>query len=193
VLKTPSSSDFEKAPEGMHIGRCYQVVDLGTRHDDKFDKATHKCRIGWELPTKLMKDGKPFMVNKQYTLSHHEKSQLRKDLESWYGKRFNTDELNKAGGFDLEKIIGRPCMINVVHSEDGAYANVGAITPMVEGLECPPAINRPVVFSFQSFNQQIFASFSEKMQQFLMESNEYKERTGQTTGNVEDIESDIPF
>lgn len=99
VKTSNSGGDFEKAPEGMHVARCVRLIDCGTHLDEKWGK---KKRIGWvffELPNAMMKpnkDGKelPFMVGKRYTLSHNEKALLRQDLESWYGKTFNTVDLD---------------------------------------------------------------------------------------------------
>ena len=41
-----------------------------------------------------MPDGKPFLVRRRYTASLHEKSALRKDLESWRGRAFTNVELD---------------------------------------------------------------------------------------------------
>jgi hypothetical protein len=86
---------------------------------------------------------------KRYTLSLHEKANLRRELETWRGKKFTAEE---GEGFDLEKLLGANCQLQVIHNEkdDGTvYANVQAIVPAGRGLEklsIPPdyvrAINR---------------------------------------------------
>src|SRR3990167_9161025 len=112
--------DFEKAPEGMHVARCYKIIDCGTHINPTFGKKQRLAWIMFELPKALMTKGeyagKPFSIGKRYGLSHNEKATLRYDLESWYGKRFDTAKLDAAGGFDLEKLIGPPAMLNIVHS-----------------------------------------------------------------------------
>lgn len=182
IRTSNAGGDFEKAPEGMRIARCYRVIDCGSHINPTFGKRQHLAAIGFELPTTLMtkgdNQGKPFMIQKRYTLSHHEKANLRIDLESWYGKRFDTTALDKAGGFDLEKLIGRPALLNIVHSKDGQYANISSINPLVEGQVCPPAINAPFVLSFAEFDKAKFASLSDKMQEFISRSDEYQAMSG---------------
>ena len=87
----------------------------------------HRVRIYWQIKEK-MDSGKPFLVGKTYTLSLHKKSSLRPDLESWRGRPFTEVE---AEGFDLEKLLGANCQLNLMHtSKDGeTYTNVQAIVP----------------------------------------------------------------
>ena len=59
-------------------------------------------------------DGKPFLISRRYSLSLHEKSSLRRDLESWRGRAFTQEELR---GFDLEVLIGVGCLVSVVHEQ----------------------------------------------------------------------------
>ena len=198
-IKTSNSGgDFEKAPEGMHVARCFKVVDCGTHFDEKWHKAK---RLGWlyfELPNALMSENdngerRPFIIGKRYTLSHNEKAILRLDLESWYGKKFNTGDLNKAGGFDLEKLVGRPAMINVVHSDDGNYANIMSINPLPQGTECPPQVNASFTFAIDEVNTPKFQTFSEKMQAFIKESRECAGKPAVTTQSDDFYDDSIPF
>lgn len=205
-LRTPqtNASKFEPAPAGWHVARCFAVIDLGTHFDAKWDKETHLVRIGFELPSALREDGKPFAIYKRYTLSHHEKSRLRGDLEAWYGMKFNTAKLNEAGGFDLSKIIGRPAFLNIMHEqvEDTTYANIVGIGPLPKNMTCPDPINETILFSLSEFDKAIFDKLSDKTKQQIMESGEYKVMTGQIkappgytapAGNFEDMVDDIPF
>ena len=172
-----NASDFQKAPQGMHLARCFKIVDCGTHINPKYGT---KQRIGWlffELPNSLMDaddkgERKPFVIGKRYTLSHSEMARLRADLESWYGKQFNTAELDKAGGFDLEKLIGRSAMINIIHSEDGKYANIKSINPMPDGIQCPEQVNNPFTFWVPDDFHRI-GELSEKMASYIKESFEY--------------------
>jgi hypothetical protein len=201
VRTSNAGSDFEKAPEGMRVGRCYRIVDCGTHLNKLFGKKQRLAWVYWELPTTPMKEGdnagKPFSIGKRYGLSHNEKSILRADLESWYGKQFDTKALDKAGGFDLEKLIGRPALLNIVHSEDGKYANIKSVNPMPDGMECPPAVNGTFVFSLEDFEQTKFDKLSEKMQDFIRESDEYQAMAqGEQkapAGHFDDLPDDIPF
>lgn len=201
AIKTSNSGgDFEKAPEGMHMARCVRIIDCGTHLDEKWKK---QKRIGWiffELPNALMEpneknERKPFVVGKRYTLSHNEKAILRLDLESWYGKQFNTAELDKAGGFDLEKLLGRAAMLNVVYSEDGKYANIRSINPLPQGMDCPAQINPSFSFGINEIGTEKFSSLSERMQQYISESQEAKGPPTKPDAHTPppDFDDDIPF
>lgn len=193
ALKTKNlGGDFELAPEGTQVGRCYQIIDLGTHIDKKFGKPKHQVRLGFELPLQLMKDGKPFMVSKMYTLSHGDKSNLRADLESWYGKKFNTAALDEAGGFDLEKVMSRTCLLTIVHSEDGKYANIKTISPLLEGLECPPQVNPSFIFTLEEPDKG-FAQLSDGMRKFILDCEELKNGGNVKKEEAPDLDDDIPF
>jgi hypothetical protein len=125
---------FEPAPAGMHQAVCVDVVDLGVL-DETWQgktKRQHKVNLAWQI-AELRDDGKPFLVFKRYTLSLHEKAGLRKDLESWRGKKFTRDE---EMGFDLETVLGANCLLNITHNPvgDRTYANVASISPLMKGM-----------------------------------------------------------
>lgn len=78
--------------------------------------------------------GKNFMVSKSYTASLNDKANLCQDLETWRGRKFTAEEKM---GFDLEKLVGAPCQLQIVHNVvDGGqvYANVQAIVPIGKGM-----------------------------------------------------------
>lgn len=125
---------FEPAPEGVWQAVCVDVIDLGVL-DVTWQGATkrqHKINIAWQLDC-LREDGKPYLVFKRYTLSLHEKAGLRKDLESWRGRKFTRDE---EAGFDLETVLGANCLINIQHNrtDAGTYANVVSIMPLARNM-----------------------------------------------------------
>ena len=153
--------NFEQTPFGMHLARCYRIVDLGTQKTEYMGqtKFMHKIMIGWEVHAtddegnKInMRDGRPFAMFKNYTLSWSEKSNLRLDLQSWRGKPFSPEEMRK---FDLKNVLGAWCMINVVErsGKDGKmYANVSGVTPvpsMVKQSGYPEAVNKNELFNLQ--------------------------------------------
>jgi hypothetical protein len=135
IAKKTGGSTFEPAPPGVHAAVCVDVVDLGILEVvwKGQKKKQHKVRIAWQIGEDRPEDGKPYLVQKRYTLSLSEKAALRADLESWRGKPFTRDE---EAGFDLETIIGAPCMMNVVQeTRDGnTYSNIKAIMPLPKGM-----------------------------------------------------------
>jgi len=134
IVKEPESQ-FLPAPAGVHAAVCCDAVDLGMV-PNRFDPDSgpvHTVRLVWQIGED-MKDGKPFLIKKDYRSSLHEKAALRGDLEGWRGAPFTWQEL---AGFDLENIIGKPCMINIVHKtgrKGGVFANVAAIMPLAKGM-----------------------------------------------------------
>lgn len=129
VMVAEPETQFIPAPAGLHRGVCVDVVDMGMQETQWGDK--HKVRIVWQIE-EPMENGNYFSVGQRYTASLHQKSKLRQDLESWRGKPFTGDELK---GFDLEKLIGANCQLNVVHNtNDGrTFANVATIVPASRG------------------------------------------------------------
>lgn len=126
IAKKPESI-FTPCPEGLHHAVCVDVVDLGIVPTPWGDK--HKVRIVWQIDDDNPDTGKRYDTRQQYSLSLHEKASLRNHLESWRGRKFTDEELM---GFDLEKLIGANCQIQVVHTitdQGKTYANVQAVVP----------------------------------------------------------------
>jgi hypothetical protein len=110
TAKKTGGSDFPaiEAPKaGMHDAICCWVVDLGTQKNTAYDIDQHKVLITWELPRETFEaDGGVFVpkvLSKFYTLSLHQKANLRSDLESWRSEGFTEAELE---GFDLKVKCG---------------------------------------------------------------------------------------
>jgi hypothetical protein len=133
-----ASGNFIPAPAGSHCATCCDVVDIGmvTVSFQGRTQQRHKIVICWQIDEN-MDNGKPFLVRRRYTNSLHEKSSLRKDLESWRGRPFNDQELQ---GFDLENLLSVGCLINVIHeTQNGStYANVASIMRLPKGMTAPP-------------------------------------------------------
>jgi hypothetical protein len=135
IVAKASGANFIPAPTGAHSAVCVDVVDLGML-EVAFGgkkKTQHKIRIVWQI-AEVMADNRPFIVQKRYTLSLHEKAALRKDLESWRGREFTATELE---GFDVETVIGVACLLNVIQQkkDSSTYANVTSIMRLPKGME----------------------------------------------------------
>lgn len=117
------------APVGLHQGVCVDVVDNGMKDTEWGEK--HKITIVWEVDATVEHAQYALTVRKQYTLSMHEKSSLRRDLESWSGASLTEEP------FDVEDMIGLNCQVQVVHnlSNNGkTYANVQAVVPLGKSM-----------------------------------------------------------
>jgi len=135
IIAKAGGGNFIPAPAGTHSSVCVDVVDLGILEVNfgKEHKKQHKIRVVWQIE-EVMGDNKPYIVQKRYTLSLHEKASLRKDLESWRGRAFTPEELE---GFDVETVIGAPCLLNVIHAvKDGStYANITSIMRLPKSMQ----------------------------------------------------------
>ena len=123
-------SSFTPCPAGLHQAACCDVVDLG--NVESVYGVKHKVSLVFQV-AEPMEDGRPFLVQRRYTLSLDQKASLRKDLESWRGRPFTADELK---GFDLEKLVGVNCQLNIQHDDNNGttYANITAIVPLGRGM-----------------------------------------------------------
>ena len=181
IATAGTGTNYEPLPAGNYVARCYSMVHIGTIKEEYQGetKMQNKVRITWELPTetKVFKEEngeQPYVLSKEFTLSMHEKSTLRKWLESWRGKAF-TQEESKA--FNVAKLVGAACMLNVIHKEKkdgGKKAEISSISAMPKGLQCPEAINKPVIFSVLDFDSELFADFPDFLKEKIKGSNEYK-------------------
>ena len=190
--------EFEQAPVGNHVARSIGLIDLGTQAGEWQGKPTSRRQIvvRWELPTELMNDGKPFIVSKFYTASLGERSTLRHHLTAWRGREFTAQELMS---FHAKNILGKPCLLNVVHSDTGK-ARVSGVGAVVKGMEVPPQINPTIYFSLErdEFDAAVFEKLPDFYKELIRKSPEYMELEGPSNpikkvGSFEDLESDIPF
>ena len=178
-------------PEGLFQAVCWAVYDLGTQFSEKWNKTARQALIIWEIPEERIeveKDEKkvdlPRVVSKRYTLSLGDRALLRKDLESWRGKKFLPEELS---GFDITKLVGVNCMIQIIHTiRDGkTYANISSIVPLVKGMEKLLPENKTRIFSMADGD-----SIPEDTPQWIIDliksSAEYK-------GRGDDAEGGVPF
>lgn len=200
-LPAATSGSFEKCPAGNHLAVCYEVVEMGTQEGGVFGPK-HQIWIGWETPNETMEDGRPFVIGKRYNLSMNEKATLRLHLESWRGKKFTDADLGESGSFEIQNLIGKACFLNVVHTEkeDRVYANINAVAPLPKGVESPELTNERIFVALnkEEFVQEDFDKLSERMQELIQETDEYRALKGRPKVVVPDNDSgtddgDIPF
>jgi len=132
IIAKSNKGDFTPAPEGLWQAVCVDVVDQGMQASPWGE--SHRVQIRWQIEGDDPKSGKPYMVVRGFRLSLHEKSALRPMLEAWRGKKFTAEELD---GFDLEKLIGANCQVQVIHDLKAGgqvYANIQAVVPAPKGV-----------------------------------------------------------
>lgn len=171
---------FPICPAGAHIARCYMMIDLGTQPAfGKEKNPTRKIRIGFETPEEKtvfieQKGEEPFTLSKKYTLSTNEKSNLRKDLESWRGRPFTEEEAKK---FDVSRVLGAAAVINVIHKEKqggGKTAIIASIAPLMKGQKCPDKISAPLIYDMQNPDPGVFNVLPKWVQEEIQSALEFK-------------------
>lgn len=156
IAKEHTGQSFEPIAPGVYVGICYGLIDLGTHPNPTFGREAHKILLQWEIPemrADCERDGKivnlPRAISKRYTLSLSEKANLRRDLESWRGRKFTAQEL---AGFDLKALLGASCQLQIVHessTEGRNYATIAAIMALPKGTPRRAPENPLLFFTFE--------------------------------------------
>ena len=173
-------SKFPPISEGSQRAVCYAVVDIGEQKVvfEKNERSVDQVVIIWELPDEVVEtDDGPIVrtISKTYTKSLHEKSALYKDLRSWRGKEFTQEELD---AFNLKKIIGAPCLLNIVHKKkgDNVYANITSIMTLPKGMERPTLTREPLIFDMDEAADEDVSKLPEWLQRKVKDSLTWKLR-----------------
>lgn len=208
-LIAKDSGDFVTVPPGMHLGRCYRIIDLGTQRSEYLgvEKFQPKVMIQFEVHGEddqgkplQTKDGRPLSISKSYTVTLVDKSNLRKDLQMWRGRDFTSEELR---GFELKNVLGAWAMLSITHTESNGktYTNIAGVNPVPANMKkagLPEGVNELQVFTLDDPDMKMFDSFSENLKKRISSSPEWsgvqdqpksKEPEFNTTG----LDDDIPF
>ncbi len=145
IVKAPEPK-YPPAPEGTFPAVCVDEIDLGMVENKKFGGTRHMVRLVWQIDEEVdndtaatyrtLKAGSRYIITQDYTASLDEKAKLRKHLQSWRGRAFTSVELFS---FDLETIVGAPCLLAIVNTPgsrgDRVFANVEAVLKLRKGDE----------------------------------------------------------
>lgn len=203
-MKAPVTQQFEREliSAGVYVGRLYSIVDLGTVEStwQGETKPRHEVRFVFEIPSirreYKTKEGVEIhtsaTLSKTYTFSMAEKANLRKELSSWLGKTFTDDE---AADFDLDVLLGRVGMLNIVHKDgtSAKYHLIQNIMPLMAGVQAPEPEHDYSTFWLSDFNQSTFETLPERVRNRIVESSEYKQRVNSPIADdISDLKN-IPF
>lgn len=213
LIASASGSNFKPVPAGMHLARCYRIIDLGTQRSEYQGKINdqHKVMFGFEVHgdddagNPLRTDTGPLVIPKIYTLSLNEKASLRSDLVSWRGRDFTAEELEQK--FHLKNVLGAWGMIVVAITErDGKkYSNITSINlipAQVKKNGLPEGENELLYWEIEDGSMEAFEKFGKGIQEKIKKSPEFQRRFGSNTaqdyakasgGSFKDLEDDIPF
>lgn len=208
VAKASAEGGFTPIPPGMHLARCYRVIDMGTQKSEYLGQIKHlpKVMLQFEVhgeddagnPLVTAKN-EPMTISKNYTLSLSEKATLRRDLSTWRGRDFTPEEQR---GFELKNLLGVWAMISVTRSTGNngkEYTNIAAVMPVpakVKQAGLPEGHNKPVLFSILNADMTVFDGFSEYLKTKIMSSPEWQSRGSAKKADEDAFDSmtdDIPF
>lgn len=202
--------DFETVPAGNHVGICNAVIDLGMQPGrGQYPAPKPEVYLRFELPTervKYVKDGKeiegPMSVGRSFTASMSEKANLRKFIESWFGKKFPTDDA--ASDFDVSLVIGKKCLLNITHTEKGqkVYANIANATPIPKGMTADYAqhnksiffdLNKPDQVAYQQIPEWLRKKIDGRLTEEKSKASDDEYGAAMGSKGDEDFNDDIPF
>lgn len=201
-LTIKQESSFTPAPAGHHAAIVTKVIDLGHQEQTWEGKTTWpwKCFIEWELcevypeQTDEIPNPMPFTVARFLTVSLDKKSNMLPLLEGWSGKALSPErKLN----FDLFKLLGASCYVNIIHDENGK-AKVNSLNPPDEKSKSFTIQHDPMSFSFED-GGEIPEKLYDGIKNMIMNSREWNETGQQDEGWMQDEppqhgpQDDIPF
>jgi hypothetical protein len=173
-----NGGDFLPSPEGLHIARCYALIDMGVQINKTYGNSSPKVLISWELMDAFMENSKPFIQMQRYTASLSEKSNLRALLEAWRGRGFTAEELK---GFKLKNILGATCYITTKHTinpqTNKRWSEVISICRLPTGVMCPDPYNKSIYFDLDEYTEASFGSIPESIRKKINTSGIAKAST----------------
>jgi hypothetical protein len=136
IAKENGGTSIPNLADGVYTAISSMLIDLGVQRNEKFDKDQRKFILIWNVVGETVKIGDlelPRTINKEYGFSLNEKSNLRKDLESWRGQAFTEEELR---GFYLSNILNKGCQLQIINKESNGkqYNNIAGIMALAKGM-----------------------------------------------------------
>lgn len=207
MAKAKEEGSFTPVSEGLHQAVCSAVVDLGMQPGSQmYPNPKRQVYLRFDCideQIEFERDGQRIKGNARcgatYTLSLADKSKLRPLLESWRGKKFTDSELD---GFDIGKLLGVPCQIQVLHTSKNnkTYANVQTIVPFPKGAPKPAQPEDAVIYSPSEHDQAAYERLPEWLQKKLGERLANTEEdlkkpksAAQPATDEDDFDDSIPF
>ena len=211
VKASGGSSTFKPVPSGMHLARCYRIVDMGTQITTwkGVSKEQPKVMLQFEVHSEdadgkpiVTDKGEPMSISKNFTASLEEKAILRQELENWRSRAFTREELK---GFHLKNVLGAWAMLSVVKEQgnDGnEYTNISSINPVSSQIKkagLPEGHNELKIFDLENPDMALFETFGNKIKEKIQSTPEWNKKIlptpkqAQISSGFDDIDSDIPF
>lgn len=174
-------SGFDRIKPGNYQAVCLGVFDLGLQETkDLKGNTVNKPQVYLVFEVdETDQSGERYVIGKIYTDSFHEKSNLRKHLESWRGRQFTDNELEN---FDVNSIINKNCFLNITHNKNG-YPQIDSITPVPSSIQA--------MVSVREVPEKMRDYITRKQGEAVLVAEPGEEN--QTPEKEEEDYSDVPF
>ena len=159
---------------GVYQAICIGVLDLGEQYSEKYKSYSNKVRIVWALPTETIEvDGKTEekQLSRTFTIASKAGCNLRTTIESWAGRKYSDEDF---GDFDLMRLLGQACQLNVVLDDAGEYSNVQSVIPLPKGFPAPTTTTPYITWDMDRWDDDAFAKLPEWAQDQIKASTQYK-------------------
>jgi len=211
VKASGGASTFKPVPSGMHLARCYRIVDMGTQTTTwkGQSKQQPKVMLQFEVHSEdsdgnpiVTDKGEPMSISKNFTASLGENAILRQELENWRSRAFTADELK---GFQLKNVLGAWAMLSVVKEQgnDGnEYTNISSINPVSSQIKkagLPEGHNQLKIFDLENPDMALFETFGNKIKEKIQATPEWNKKVIPTSkltapsSGFDDMVDDVPF
>jgi hypothetical protein len=175
----------------------------------KVYEPAHKCALVFQFPDHLTEErdgqpGRPMTIIETFTASMNKKANLRKLIESWFSKPFESDD--QAWAFDAKKLVNRAGLANITHEQKGdkLRAKIATLNPLPKGMQVPKAVGDPIIYDdelepaqkkavFDRLPEWIQKKISEQVPPKKKEDKVSDDGAGADMPPAADEDDDIPF
>lgn len=161
-------------PAGTHNARVVRICEIGTQVTDFGDK--FKVQVSYELVDESAifnedKGEQNFVVHKTYNRSLHKRADLAKDVAAIRGSAVEDGE-----EFEMDELLGLPCQVEVVITEDEQYANIKNVVAANKKVKIAKAESElKSLYLDENFDEDVYDSLPSGLQDKIAESQEYKD------------------
>lgn len=162
---------------GTYAAVCVGVVDLGEQYNEKFKSYNQRVLFIFEVPSKTIivdDEEKPRWLSKEVSPSLNEKSTLFQILTSWRGTKLTQEECKE---FDLSKMLGVGCMIQVIVEEkdSGSFNKLTSVIGLPEGIPAPETKSELLLFDMDNWKDEAFEKLPLWIQDKIKKSTQYQQ------------------
>lgn len=209
MLVTVQNTQLTSLPEaGEYPAVLYRIVDVGT-HQETYQGKTrpvHKVLLSFVVPSFTVPLGEsivPLILHREYTLSLHELSNLRRDLNAMKGYDFLADEAANKITFDMSKLLGLAVLLHIEHRtgrDNRQKAEIVKYAPYPDDELLPENPLPLSILWLEQFDWPLFNAFNKRLRERIEGSVEFsgfsqaeRERGYAMTVESDDTEGDLPF